>query len=70
MADNVRSDYPPKPSNPQASQGVVGNVGGGADPAIIRPTYPAKPGNPAASQGAVANVTGPKGDQPVVRGGE
>ena len=66
MSDNVRSDYPAKPSNPQASQGAVGNVVGSEKP-VIRPEHPAKPTNPPAPQGAVANVVGGGAEKPVVR---
>jgi|GEM_PF-5445505 len=67
MSDVVRSDYPAKPSNPPASMGAVGNVGGGPDPAVVRPEHPAKPMNPQASMGAVDNVGGGT-EKPVVRG--
>jgi hypothetical protein len=55
---NIRPTYPPKPSNPEKSQGNAANVGAGADPKVIRPEYDAKPSNPASGQGSVVNIAG------------
>jgi hypothetical protein len=67
MPENIRPQYPPKPSNPASSMGAVSNVGADAG-SQIRPQHPAKPSNPASSMGAVSNV-GSGSEGPVVRGG-